>query len=198
MIAMLVVLNTAAFLIEQLDPDRLIGLFALWPATSSSGVPAFHIWQLLTYSFLHANFMHLAVNMFGLYMFGRDVESTIGRAHLVLLYFTSVLSGALLQLAVGLADVTVRAPAIGASAGVFGLLVGYALLFPRRRVILLFPPVPMPAWLFATCYGVLELVLGVAGAQSGIAHFAHVGGMLGAAVLLLHWMRAPSRERRLE
>jgi membrane associated rhomboid family serine protease len=90
----------------------------------------------------------------------------------------------------------VRLPAIGASAGVFGLLVSYALLFPRRRVILLFPPVPMPAWLFATGYGALELLLGIAGAQNGVAHFAHVGGMLGAATLLLHWMRR-RREQRL-
>lgn len=195
MIVLLIILNAAAFLVEQLDPDRLIALFALWPV-GGNGNPAFHVWQLLTYSLLHANFMHLAVNMFALYMFGRDVEATIGRAHLVVLYGTSVISGALLQLLVGLADTTVRVPAIGASAGVFGLLVGYALLFPRRRVILLFPPVPMPAWLFATGYGVLELLLGIAGAQSGGAHFAHVGGMLGAVTLLLHWMHTP-RERRL-
>lgn len=193
MIILLIVLNAAAFLVEQLDPGRLIGLFALWPA-GGNGIPPFHMWQLLTYSFLHANFMHLAVNMFALYMFGRDVETTIGRRYLTLLYGTSVISGALLQLLVGLADATVRVPAIGASAGVFGLLVGYALLFPRRRVILLFPPVPMPAWLFATCYGVLELLLGIAGAQSGIAHFAHVGGMLGAATLLLHWMHTPREQ----
>jgi hypothetical protein len=91
-------------------PDRLIGLFALWPAGG--------------YSFLHANFMHLAVNMFGLYMFGRDVETAIGRGRLTLLYGTSVISGALLQLLFGLADATVRVRAIGASAGVFGLLAG--------------------------------------------------------------------------
>jgi membrane associated rhomboid family serine protease len=196
MINLLIALNAAAFLIEQLAPDRLIGLFALWPA-GSNGTPAFHVWQLLTYSFLHGNFMHLAVNMFGLYMFGRDVEAAIGRAHLALLYGTSVISGALLQLLVSLADATVRVPAIGASAGVFGLLIAYALLFPRRRVMLLFPPVPMPAWLFATGYGVLELVLGISGAQSGVAHFAHVGGMLGAATLLLHWMHTP-REQRID
>ncbi|MGF6793423.1 rhomboid family intramembrane serine protease [Paraburkholderia sp. 35.1] len=196
MIGLLIALNAAAFLVEQLAPERLIGLFALWPAGSSS-TPAFHVWQLLTYSFLHGNFMHLAVNMFGLYMFGRDVEAAIGRTHLALLYGTSVMSGALLQLLAGLADATVRVPAIGASAGVFGLLIAYALLFPHRRVILLFPPVPMPAWLFATGYGVLELVLGISGAQSGVAHFAHVGGMLGAATLLLHWMHTP-RERRTD
>ncbi|MBB5495980.1 rhomboid family intramembrane serine protease [Paraburkholderia sp. MM5384-R2] len=196
MIGLLIALNAAAFLVEQLAPERLIGLFALWPARSSS-TPAFQVWQLLTYSFLHGNFMHLAVNMFGLYMFGRDVEAAIGRTHLALLYGTSVMSGALLQLLASLADATVRVPAIGASAGVFGLLIAYALLFPHRRVILLFPPVPMPAWLFATGYGVLELVLGISGAQSGVAHFAHVGGMLGAATLLLHWMHTP-RERRTD
>jgi membrane associated rhomboid family serine protease len=80
---------------------------------------------------------------------------------------------------------------------VSGLLVAYALLFPRRRVILLVAPVPMPAWLCATGYGAHGLLLGVAGAQSGIAHFAYVGGMLGAATLLLHWTHTP-REQWLD
>lgn len=76
-------------------------------------------------------------------------------------------------------------PTIDASAGAFGALVAYALLFPERRVVLLFPPVPMPAWLFATGYAALELVLGISGNAPDVAHFAHLGDM--AAVLVLYW-----------
>jgi membrane associated rhomboid family serine protease len=83
--------------------------------------------------------------MFGLYVFGRDVERTIGHMRVAALYVASVASGALVQIAVSLAS-THNYPTIGASAGVFGLLVSYAMLFPHRRVVLLFPPIPMPAF----------------------------------------------------
>jgi len=78
-------------------------------------------------------------------------------------------------------------PVIGASGGVFGLLLGFAWFFPRQRLMLLFPPIPMPAWLFVTLYGVVELVLGVTGSEANVAHFAHLGGMLGGAVMILIW-----------
>ena len=82
-----------------------------------------------------------------------------------------------------------RKPTIGASGGVFGLLLLYAYLFPKRKVIPLIPPIPMPAWLFATLYAVLELVLGVTGTEAGVAHFAHLGGMIGCALVILAWRR---------
>jgi membrane associated rhomboid family serine protease len=75
-------------------------------------------------------------------------------------------------------------PTVGASGGVFGVLLAFGMLFPRRRVVLLIPPVPMPAWLFVTLYGALELVMGVTGTQAGVAHFAHLGGMVGALLVL--------------
>jgi membrane associated rhomboid family serine protease len=70
---------------------------------------------------------------------------------------------------------------------VFGLLMAFALYFPRRTVVLIFPPVPLPAWLFVTLYGVVELFLGVTGTQAGVAHFAHLGGMLGGYLMLKYW-----------
>ena len=76
---------------------------------------------------------------------------------------------------------------LGASGGVFGLLLAFAWYFPKQRLMLLFPPIPMPAWLFVTLYGGIELVLGVTGAQPGVAHFAHLGGMLGGALAILYW-----------
>ena len=106
--------------------------------------PDFHVWQLLTYSVLHASVAHIAFNMFGLYMFGRDVERALGRARFLVLYLASVLAGAISQLAVIQALPAGGGPTVGASAGVFGVLIAYAVLFPKQRVVLLFPPVPMP------------------------------------------------------
>jgi membrane associated rhomboid family serine protease len=186
----LIAINIATFFLEQRDPNLFIGLFALWAPSPAVAVdePAFHVWQLLTYSALHANRTHLAFNLFGLYVFGRDVERTIGHMRVAALYVASVVSGAFVQIAVSLAS-THSYPTIGASAGVFGLLVSYAMLFPHRRVVLLFPPIPMPAWVFATGYGVLELVLGASSEEANVAHFAHIGGMLGAIALMLYWSR---------
>jgi membrane associated rhomboid family serine protease len=191
----LVILNLAVFLFETAAPQPFLDLFALWPPAQASaqGAPPFHVWQLLTYSVLHANFTHIAFNMFGLYIFGRDVEDVVGHARLLLLYVASVVAGGIVQIAVLLASSPMGYPTIGASAGVFGLLVSYAVLFPQRRVILLFPPIPMPAWLFATGYAALELLLGVSGNASGVAHFAHLGGMLGAIACLLVWSRHSTR-----
>jgi membrane associated rhomboid family serine protease len=80
-------------------------------------------------------------------------------------------------------------PTVGASGGVFGLLLAFGLAFPRRTIMLLFPPIPMPAWLFVTLYGLLELYLGVTGSGQGVAHFAHLGGMAAGYVLLAYWTR---------
>jgi membrane associated rhomboid family serine protease len=88
------------------------------------------------------------------------------------------------------------APTIGASGGVFGLLLAYALMFPTRKVVPLIPPIPMPAWLFATIYAGIELFLGVTGTLSGIAHFAHLGGMIGSALVVTQWRRAAVRKIR--
>jgi membrane associated rhomboid family serine protease len=80
-----------------------------------------------------------------------------------------------------------QTPTVGASGGVFGLLLGFAMYFPKARIQLLFPPIPMPAWLFVTLYGILELILGVTGTQVSVAHFAHLGGMLGGYLTILSW-----------
>ncbi len=123
-------------------------------------------------------------------MFGRDVERTLGAKHYLLLYFAAVVSAALVQLAA--VSVTKHAgiyPTIGASGGIFGVLLAYGVLYPRRIVMLLFPPIPMPAWLLVTLFGLLELANGVLGTEAGVAHFAHLGGMLGAYLELRYWRR---------
>ncbi|MEM5372748.1 rhomboid family intramembrane serine protease [Paraburkholderia azotifigens] len=191
----LIALNVLAFAIEAAIPAALIDRFALWPLHSAgASAPAFHVWQLLTYSALHANLSHLVFNMFGLFMFGSEIERVLGAGRLLKLYVASVLCGGAAQLLTGMMLTADAYPAIGASAGVFGVLVAYALIFPRRRVMLLFPPVPMPAWLFATGYALIELLLGVAREAPGVAHFAHLGGMLGAITVIGYWSHKPHRD----
>jgi len=118
-----------------------------------------------------------------------EIERTVGAWRLLACYFASVITAALTQLFVPALFGAPPAPTIGASGGVFGLLLAYALLFPHRKVVPLIPPIPMPAWLFATLYAGLELFMGVTGTLSGIAHFAHLGGMIGSALVVMQWRR---------
>jgi membrane associated rhomboid family serine protease len=184
----LIIANVAAFLLEMAaGSDALLTRLALWPLG-----PLFAPWQPVTYAFLHGGLGHLFFNMLGLYMFGADLERVWGPRRYLVYYAVSVLSAAVAQLAfAALAGSNV--PAIGASGAVFGLLLAFAMYFPHRMVVLIFPPIPMPAWLFATLYGAIELVLGVTGTASGVAHFAHLGGMVGGYLLIRGWR--PSRRR---
>ncbi|MCO5398862.1 rhomboid family intramembrane serine protease [Ralstonia soli] len=196
MVRLLILINVAVFVAEIFAGDALLRSFALWPpAASADGMGgAFMPWQPLTYAFLHANGAHLALNMLGLYMFGRDVERTVGARRTWLLYLSSILSAALAQVICTGLGVLPSGPVIGASGGVFGLLLAYAVLFPNRTIVPLIPPIPMPAWVFATLYAVIELTLGVSGTESDVAHFAHLGGMAGSGLLLWHWLRGTARE----
>ncbi|WP_413706587.1 rhomboid family intramembrane serine protease [Ralstonia sp. Ralssp110] len=196
MIKLLIFINVAVFGAELIAGDALLRAFALWPlGISGEGMRSgFMPWQPLTYAFLHANGAHLALNMFGLYMFGRDVERAVGAPRTWLLYLSSILSAAFAQIAFTVLSVFPAGPVIGASGGVFGLLLAYAVLFPNRMIVPLIPPIPMPAWVFATLYAIVELTLGVSGTEVDVAHFAHLGGMAGSGVLLWHWLRGTPRE----
>jgi membrane associated rhomboid family serine protease len=88
-------------------------------------------------------------------------------------------------------------PTLGASGGIFGLLLCYGMAYPQRRLMLLFPPIPMPAWLLVTLYGVVELGLGVFGSNDGVAHFAHLGGMAAGYLLIRYWRAQRLRGRRI-
>jgi membrane associated rhomboid family serine protease len=120
-------------------------------------------------------------------MFGAEIERYAGAWRLLACYFASVITAALTQLIVPSLLNAPPAPTIGASGGVFGLLLAYALMFPHRKVVPLIPPIPMPAWLFATLYAGLELFMGVTGTLSGVAHFAHLGGMIGSFLVVMQW-----------
>jgi membrane associated rhomboid family serine protease len=174
-------LAIVGFLLEPVVGDSIISVFALWPVQVG-----FMPWQLITYGFLHANFIHLAFNLYGLWMFGSELEKLLGRSAFFNLYFASVLSAGALQLLVTSLTGSVY-PTVGASGGVFGLLLAYGMCFPNRVVMLLIPPVPLPAWLFVMLYAVIELMLGVTGTQSEVAHFAHLGGMIGGYIVIRRW-----------
>lgn len=192
---LLLIANVAVFLLQSAAGAALTDLFALWPLQPvPGGQSGFAPWQIVTYSFLHGNLAHLLFNMLALYMFGSDIERVFGSRRFGTYYFVCVVTAAIAQLVVsGMGDAPPY-PTVGASGGVFGLLLAFGLYFPRRMVMLIFPPIPMPAWLFVTLYGALELFLGVTGTQQGVAHFAHLGGMLGGYLTLRYWRaRTPFR-----
>ncbi|HXR19246.1 MAG TPA: rhomboid family intramembrane serine protease [Steroidobacteraceae bacterium] len=196
----LLYVNLIAYGLEWLTGgDRLLEVFALWPlgADRQYGAPPFEPWQLVTYAFLHdpSSIWHLLGNMFALYMFGPDAERTLGARRFTIYYFACVIGAGLAQLWVVYAIAPGPYETIGASGGIFGLLLFYGMTFPRRQLLLLFPPVPMPAWLFVTLYGILELSLGVFGRSQGVAHFAHLGGMATGFGLILFWRSVRRSDR---
>ena len=160
--------------------------FALWPLAAG-----FQPWQLVSYAFLHGGLAHIAFNMIGLVSFGNELEQYWGSKRFLTFYFASVITAALTQLAVT-SSIGEVAPTVGASGGIYGLLLGFAMMFPNRKVIPLIPPIPMPAWLFAVIFAGLELYLGVTGTAAGIAHFAHLGGMIGGWIMFRRWTRRSS------
>jgi len=178
----LIAANTAVFLLQQVIGNLLLAFFALWNPSDQ----LFHPWQLLTYSFLHYDLMHIFFNMFALFMFGRPLELLWGRGRFAFYYVVCVLSASVIEI-VDMNASHSLGPVIGASGGIFGLLLGFGWYFPRQRVLFLLFPVPIPAWLFVMLYGLAELFFGVTGAQAGVAHFAHLGGMLGGALAILYW-----------
>ena len=192
---LLIGVNVAVFALEAIAGPGFLAGFALWPvghfdvAQFESPV-GFKVWQLITCGFLHANFLHLAINMYALWMFGSDVERAIGPRHYLTLYFASLLSSSATQLTVvSLMTSTGIYPTVGASGAIFGILLAFGMLFPRRTIVLLIPPIPMPAIVFVILYALLELFSGVFGTNQGVAHFAHLGGMLGAYLTIRRWRR---------
>jgi len=193
----LLMANVAIFILQLVTGNLLVGTFALWPFGSPQfrGYPEFELWQVVTYGFLHGSVAHLFFNMLALYMFGGDIERLLGSRRFLVYYLACVVGAAVAQLAVQGGMHSIPVPTVGASGGVFGLLLAFGMAFPQRRLMLLFPPIPMPAWLFVTLYGMLELYLGVTGPGAGIAHFAHLGGMATGYLLLTYWARRGSRPK---
>lgn len=178
----LLIANIVAFGLQLWMPAA-VDRFALWPIAVD-----FQPWQLVTYAFLHGGIAHLTFNMIGLVTFGNELEQYWGTKKMLSFYFASVVAAAVTQLVVT-ASIGEVSPTVGASGGIYGLLLGFAMMFPQRRIVPLIPPIPMPAWLFAALFAGLELYLGVTGTAAGIAHFAHLGGMIGGWIMIRRWRR---------
>ena len=186
----LLIANGLVFALQQLNAEFMFINFALWPATDPRS--PFMPWQLLTYGFLHGNTTHIFFNMFGLWMFGRDIELYMGSQRFLIYFLVCVVGAGVVQLIVAGMQGGIY-PTVGASGGVFGILLAYGLTFPNRVVVPLFPPIPMRAITFVVIYGLLELYLGVSGGAPGVANFAHLGGMLFGFVLIRYWRRGQRR-----
>jgi membrane associated rhomboid family serine protease len=176
----LLLINVAVFFLARLFGGGIESIFALWPLGTN-----FLPWQVVAYAFLHGSFEHLFFNMLGLWMFGSELERIWGEKRFLQFYAASVLAAAFAQLIVT-AVMGSAYPTVGASGGLFGLLFAFAVMFPNR-VILLFFVIPMKARYLVLLYGLLELYQGVYVMNSGIAHFAHLGGMLGGLLMIRYW-----------
>ena len=138
-------------------------------------------------------------DMLALVMFGAPLEYTWRDRRFLTYYLVCVVGAALCQLGVSSWAVAHGAeayPTLGASGGIFGLLLAYGLLFPNQRVMLLIPPIPMKARTLVLLYGVIELFMGVTGRMPGVAHFAHLGGMLFGWLLIRYWRGQPPFGKR--
>jgi membrane associated rhomboid family serine protease len=182
----LLLINVAAFCLDYFLGPWFTRLFALWPLGSG-----FLPWQVVSYSFLHSGMTHLFFNMLGLWMFGAELERLWGAKRFAQFFAASVLTAALAQLLIA-AITGSQYPTVGASGGLFGLLLAFGMKFPNRIIMPLFPPIPMKAKVFVALYGGLELLFGVTGTLQGVAHFAHLGGMLGGFLMIRYWQgRSP-------
>lgn len=201
----IIIINVLVMVMTALNENFMYEKFALFYPTS----PFFHWWQPLTHMFMHGGFWHLFFNMYTLYMFGSVLEYKWGTKKFLLFYFVTGLGAALVHTGVewmqmqywmGLAaegnasalssiHALKMTPTVGASGAIYGLLMGYAMLYPDEIIGLVFPPVRMKAKWFVLIFAAIELLTGVTGTGGGIAHFAHLGGLIFGYLLLAYWKK---------
>ncbi len=205
----IIIINTLVWLVTYLKPDFMYATFSLFYPASQY----FRWWQPVTHIFMHGGFWHLFFNMYTFFFFGSVLERVWGPKKFLLFYFVTGLGAAALHTGVEWAqacwwgsrlaseDVAVATsaaaslrqlyltPTVGASGAIYGLLLAYAMLFPESRMTLLFPPVTLKAKWFVIIFAVIELITGVTGMGGGVAHFAHLGGMLFGLILVLWWKK---------
>lgn len=177
------------------NPDNFSELQRFMLASYYPFSPFFKPWQLVTHMFMHADLGHLFFNMLGLFFFGPQVETTLGHKRFLTMYLLTGLGAWILFNLVrwfefnytGLNPLEANTPMLGASGAIFGVLAAFGYLFPKRQIFMLFPPIALPAGLYVALYAIAELIYGVGPFSSGIAHFAHLGGMVCAVALLFAW-----------
>ncbi|MEE4330680.1 MAG: rhomboid family intramembrane serine protease [Wenzhouxiangella sp.] len=197
-------ITVVAYFLQMGNVNEAMRLFALWPLATPEqmrfadvGVidTGFFPWQLVSYGFLHGGIGHLFFNMFALYMFGMPIESAWGTRRFLVFYFVCMIGAGLVQLSVAALSGEIY-PTIGASGAVFGLLLAFGMMYPNSTIMLLIPPIPLKAKWFVIGYGLLTLFFGMTGTMSGVAHFAHLGGMLFGFGLILYWGSRDYRRRQ--
>jgi membrane associated rhomboid family serine protease len=189
----LLMVNVVAFILQKSAEEFTAIPVNGWFALSVAGLQHGYVWQLITYQLMHGGIIHLLLNCWAIYIFGREVEETLGRNIFLTLYFVSGIIGGLFQ---GLAGVLLHGayavPVVGASAGAFGLVAAFASLYPERPLMLLLffiIPVNMRAKFLLLFSGILT-VLGLVWPVDNIAHAAHLGGMLAGIVFVryaIYW-----------
>lgn len=200
----LLIANVAVFLLQMAVGEFALANFMLWPMGSETYDPSsqgfsFLPWQLLTYGFMHGGFMHLLFNMLALFMFGPPLEYTWGNKRFAIYYLACIVGAGLLQLVVGWWTVShggAAYPTVGASGGVLGLVLAFGMLFPHQKLMIFPLPFFIPARIGVLIIGALSLFAGATGAMPGIAHFAHLGGMLTGWLLIRYWRGQPPFGKR--
>lgn len=197
----LLIINIAVYFFAQLyNENFFIQYFAFFnpilPNTQELLNPVFKPWQFLTYMFMHGSVGHLFSNMLGLFIFGPALETYMGSKKFIIYYLITGIGAALMNTGLNIYDMSKLAvdseafyreaviPMVGASGAIFGILAAFAFIFPNVEMMLLFFPFPIKAKYFVAMYGIYELVQGAAGIQTGIAHFAHLGGLITGLILL--------------
>lgn len=195
----LLIINALVYVAIYINEPFMIQAFALFCPPSVF----FRPWQPLTHLFMHGGFFHLFLNMWSLWMFGSVLESSIGSRKFSVFYFLSGFGAAGLHLLVqhlqagfllnaagaGAYYALLNTPTVGASGAIYGLLIGYAMLYPDSILRLVFPPIALKAKWFVLIFGALELITGIVGTADGVAHFAHLGGMVIGLLLILFWRK---------
>jgi membrane associated rhomboid family serine protease len=187
MVKNLLIANAAIFAIQLIirNQNPMIELFGLVPSEIWT---RFRLWQWFTYMFLHGSLWHIVMNMYVLWMFGGEIERMWGsRAFLQYYLISGVGAGVLYSLVNFRSDI----PTIGASGAVYALLVAFAVLFPNRQIMMIFPPIVMKARTMVMIFLGIELFMGISGSRDGIAHIAHLGGALVGYLYMRRGLQLP-------
>lgn len=194
----LVAINILMFIATLINENFMVTNFAMFYPAS----PFFKPWQILTHMFMHGGFWHIFFNMYSLLMFGSILERSLGPKKFLIFYFVTGLGAVALHTGVewmqarvfiangaaGAYHGLLMTPTLGASGAIYGVLIGFAMLYPQARLTLIFPPIPMTAKWLVIIFAAIELFSGINGIQESVAHFAHLGGML-FGWLLIRWWR---------
>ena len=192
----LVIINTIMLIGSMIIGDKMYEYLALFAFES----PFFKPYQLISHMFMHGGFWHLVFNMYTLVIFGTVLERIWGSRKFLLFYFVTGIGAGLchdlvmhIEIA-NAADIVAQSrllgtPTVGASGAIYGVLLGYGMLFPDSQLQLIFPPITLKAKWFVIIFGIIELTTGLTGMGGNIAHFAHLGGMLFGLILILYWKK---------